>query len=119
MVASDVIILRPHVEEGILVELATAAFDGLSSGSKLPTTIVQDLFWHWSKPLHGMHAPGLSLGTCIVLACTSFEAFMMVLQQLCKSLHLLQQSSCSREIDHWLVHHGVPNAAFVLIEIKA
>lgn len=123
MVASDVIILRPHVEKGILVELATTASDGLSSGGKLPTTIVQHLFWHWSKPLQATH-PSQYFQAYDHAGMHLLQALIIehVLQEHRQSWRSLEQNSWGSEMCHCLP----PSCCFVccsvltvLIAIKA
>ena len=51
VIAADVIVLRPHVQQGFLVKLSAAGLDGIPRCRKLPATDVNHLLWHGAKPL--------------------------------------------------------------------
>ena len=52
VIAADVIISWPHIEQGFLIEISAAIPDCIPGCRKLPTADVHNFFWHWAKPLH-------------------------------------------------------------------
>ena len=78
VVSPDVIILWPHVEQRIQVEIPAAPHDGLLAGCRLSTADVHHLLWQGPKPLWHMHPTSYDSATRLgsVLIATLVDGYM-------------------------------------------